>query len=68
MTLYPRREVVPVLLRLAKRRGYMLVNATGNCLFCLSSHAAFGPCGLFFPKKCHIPPANYGLLRANYGL
>lgn len=67
MTLYPRREVVPVLLRLAKREDTCLLMLRAFVCFVCQAMRPSGRVACFFPK-CHIPPANYGLWRANYGL
>lgn len=63
---FPRREAgPPPPLGEAGRQGACYRNRHLFVLF-------VKPCGLrdvwlVFPK-CHIPPANYGLWRANYGL
>lgn len=67
MTLYPRREVVPVLLRLAKREDTSLLMQRAFVCFVCQAMRPSGRVACFLPK-CHIPPANYGLWRANYGL
>lgn len=65
--IYPRREAVPVLPRLAKREDTCLL--TQQAIVCFVCQA-MRPSGRVacFSQKCHILPANYGLWRANYGL